>query len=48
MKNRLNCPCGEYIRGMDEVDLVDRTRAHLDEKHPGSKYTREEILFIAY
>ncbi|MEU2042277.1 DUF1059 domain-containing protein [Nocardia niwae] len=48
MKTRLNCPCGEYIRGTDEDDLVTQTQAHLTEKHPDHDYTRDEILFIAY
>ncbi|MEU0539906.1 DUF1059 domain-containing protein [Nocardia sp. NPDC005978] len=48
MKTRLNCPCGEYIRGADEEDLVTKTRAHLAEVHPTHDYSREEILFIAY
>ncbi|RDI65464.1 DUF1059 domain-containing protein [Nocardia pseudobrasiliensis] len=48
MKTRLNCPCGEYITGADEDELVTKTQAHLNEKHPGHDYSRDEILFIAY
>ncbi|MGV9408429.1 DUF1059 domain-containing protein [Nocardia sp. NPDC003693] len=48
MKTRLNCPCGEYIRGVDEEDLVTKTRKHLAEAHPTHDYSRDEILFIAY
>lgn len=48
MKTRLNCPCGESIRGTDEDDLVEKTQAHLAEKHPDMSYGRDEILFIAY
>ncbi|WP_063821660.1 hypothetical protein [Nocardia pneumoniae] len=48
MKTRLNCPCGEYITGTNEDDLVEKTRAHLAENHPGHDYSRDEILFIAY
>ncbi|MCM6778771.1 MULTISPECIES: DUF1059 domain-containing protein [Nocardia] len=48
MKTRLSCPCGEYITGADEDDLVEKTQAHLAEKHPGHDYSRDEILFIAY
>ncbi|SNQ48696.1 conserved hypothetical protein [Frankia canadensis] len=48
MAKRLNCPCGEYIEGEDEDDLVEKTQAHLSEKHPGHDYTREQILFLAY
>ncbi|MET9491190.1 DUF1059 domain-containing protein [Nocardia sp. NPDC006630] len=48
MKTQLNCPCGEYIRGTDEDDLVTKTLAHLAEKHPDHNYSRDEILFIAF
>jgi predicted small metal-binding protein len=47
-KKRLVCPCGEWIEGEDEDDLVEKARAHLKEAHPGMEYTREEILFMAY
>ncbi|MRH91282.1 DUF1059 domain-containing protein [Nocardia sp. SYP-A9097] len=47
-KTRLNCPCGEYIRGFDEADLIAKTQAHLAENHPGHDYSPDEILFIAY
>ena len=47
MKTRLNCPCGEYIQGSDEDDLVDKVQAHLTEEHPGRDYDREAILFMA-
>ena len=50
MKTRLNCPCGELIRGEDEDDLVEKAFAHLREKHPemADEYEREHILFMAY
>jgi hypothetical protein len=50
MKTRLACPCGEMIRGEDEDDLVEKTFAHLREKHPdlADEYQREHILFMAY
>ncbi|WP_408016170.1 DUF1059 domain-containing protein [Rhodococcus artemisiae] len=48
MKTRLNCPCGTAIAGADEDDLVEKTRSHLTESHPGMNYSRDEILFIAY
>ena len=47
MKTRLNCPCGEVIRGKDEDELVELTQQHLAEAHPGMEYGRDEILFIA-
>ncbi|MQY28112.1 MULTISPECIES: DUF1059 domain-containing protein [Nocardia] len=48
MKTRINCPCGEYITGETEDELVSKTKAHLSEKHPGHDYSRDEILFMAY
>jgi hypothetical protein len=48
MKTKLNCPCGEFIEGKDEDDLVEKVQAHLREKHPGREYEREQILFMAY
>jgi hypothetical protein len=50
MKSRLDCPCGEHIEGQDEDDLVEKARAHLEEKHPelAMIYDREHILFMAY
>jgi predicted small metal-binding protein len=50
MKTKLNCPCGELIRGDDEDDLVEKAFAHLRDKHPdmADEYQREHILFMAY
>lgn len=48
MKTRLQCPCGEFLRGADENDLVDKAKEHLAEAHPGMEYGREEILVMAY
>ncbi|MFB7878781.1 MULTISPECIES: DUF1059 domain-containing protein [unclassified Nocardia] len=48
MKTRLNCPCGEQIRGTDEENLIALTQEHLAANHPGHDYTPDEILFIAY
>ena len=47
MKTRLNCPCGEYITGKDEDELVDKVQAHLAEAHEGRTYDRDAILFMA-
>ena len=47
-RTRLNCPCGEHITAETEDELVEKTQAHLKEKHPGHEYSREEILFLAY
>lgn len=48
MKTRLLCPCGDYIVGVDEDDLVEKTKLHLAEAHPGMDYGRDQILFLAY
>jgi hypothetical protein len=50
MRDTLQCPCGELIRGADEDDLVRLVEQHLAEKHPDlvGAYTREQILFLAY
>lgn len=47
MKTRLNCPCGEYITGTTEDELVERVQAHLKAEHEGREYDREAILFMA-
>lgn len=43
----MNCPCGVFIEADDEDSLVEAARAHLEEKHPGRDYSREQILFFA-
>ena len=48
MEKWLNCPCGEYLRGDDEDDLVEKVQQHLAIKHPGLNYEREQILLMAY
>jgi predicted small metal-binding protein len=47
-KTTLSCPCGEWIKGKDEDELVANARAHLAAEHPDLDYTREEILFMAF
>ncbi|MEE2058545.1 DUF1059 domain-containing protein [Rhodococcus artemisiae] len=48
MKKRLSCPCGEYIAGESEDDLVAKAQQHLTDRHPDLEYGRDEILFMAY
>jgi hypothetical protein len=48
VKRNLTCPCGEYIQGEDEDDLVEKVNQHLAAAHPGHEYSRDEILFMAY
>ena len=49
-KTRLNCPCGEAIKGENEDDLVEKVNQHLNEKHPNiaGHYSKDQILFMAY
>lgn len=48
MKQHLSCPCGEFLTGRDEDDLVEKAQRHLTEQHPDHEHTREQILFMAY
>jgi hypothetical protein len=47
---RLQCPCGETLEADDEDTLVAGAQEHLEAEHPelAGKYTREDILFLAY
>lgn len=47
METRLGCPCGDTIESADSDELVARAMRHLNEKHPGRNYDREEILLMA-
>jgi hypothetical protein len=47
-KTRLQCPCGEFLRGSNEDDLVEKAQLHLRERHPDMEYDRDAILFMAY
>ncbi|WUV51343.1 DUF1059 domain-containing protein [Nocardia vinacea] len=44
----MQCPCGEFLIGDDEDDLVAKAQRHLAEQHPDYQYTREQILFMAF
>jgi predicted small metal-binding protein len=50
MKTQLICPCGEYVQGKDEDDLVEKVKQHLRDKHPelADDYDRDHILFLAF
>jgi len=50
MKTTCPCPCGALIRGENEDDLVEKTFAHLRERHPAiaDDYERDHILAISY
>lgn len=46
----LKCPCGVLLTASGEDALVEQANQHLKDKHPdmANKYTREQILFLAY
>ncbi|MFM9377201.1 DUF1059 domain-containing protein [Gordonia sp. VNK21] len=46
-KTTLHCPCGEFLRGADEDELVAVAQAHLTKEHPDLDYSRDEILMFA-
>jgi hypothetical protein len=48
VKTTLDCPCGTRIVGENEDELVEKTQAHLAEKHPQLEYDRDAILFMAF
>jgi hypothetical protein len=47
-KTRLHGPCGEFLQGEYEDDLVQKAQAHLRDRHPDLEYDRDQILFMAY
>ena len=47
-KTMLDCPCGTRIVGQDQRDLIAKAREHLKTDHPGTEYSDEQILFVAY
>jgi predicted small metal-binding protein len=47
-KTELICPCGAWLEGANEDDLVEQARQHLREAHGGREYSRDEILFLAH
>jgi predicted small metal-binding protein len=46
---RVDCPCGETVRGESEDELVANVEQHVQEKHPDMVGTmsREQILGMA-
>ena len=31
----VDCPCGEYLEGRNETDLLDKAKQHANEEHEG-------------
>ena len=49
MAKRIDCPCGEVIRGETEDELVANAEAHIQDVHPemiGQK-SREDLLAMS-
>jgi predicted small metal-binding protein len=46
---KVDCPCGETVRGESEDELVANVEQHVQEKHPDMVGTmsREQILGMA-
>jgi predicted small metal-binding protein len=49
MAKKVDCPCGETMRGRDDDELVANVEAHVRDKHPemAESMTRERILSMA-
>lgn len=39
----IDCPCGHRLEGVDNEDLFEQAREHVDRDHPGMERTDEEI-----
>ena len=49
MAQKVECPCGETMRGDSDDELVTNVEAHVRERHPemAGEMTREKILEMA-
>jgi predicted small metal-binding protein len=49
MTMRVDCPCGEAVRGESDDELVANVEQHIQEKHPDmvGSMSREQILGMA-
>jgi predicted small metal-binding protein len=49
MAQKVDCPCGESVRGEDDDELVANVEQHIGDKHPDMVGTmsREQILGMA-
>jgi predicted small metal-binding protein len=49
MAKKVDCPCGETMRGEDDDELVTNVEAHVRDEHPemADAMTRERILSMA-
>jgi predicted small metal-binding protein len=49
MAKKVDCPCGETVRGENDDELVSNVESHIQDKHPDMVGTmsRERILGMA-
>jgi hypothetical protein len=49
MGKRINCECGEVVRGADDEELVANAQAHVAQAHPDlvGKISRDDLLGMA-
>jgi predicted small metal-binding protein len=49
MAKKIDCPCGETVRGETDDELVSNVETHIQDKHPDMVGTmpREQILGMA-
>jgi predicted small metal-binding protein len=49
MAMKVDCPCGETVRGESDDELVTNVERHIQDKHPDmvGSMSREQILAMA-
>ena len=49
MAQKVDCPCGQTVRGETDDELVSNVEAHIQSDHPDmvSSMSREQILGMA-
>jgi len=49
MARKIDCPCGETIRGENDDELVSNAEQHVKEQHPDQvgQWSREQYLSMA-
>jgi predicted small metal-binding protein len=49
MAQKVDCPCGETIRGESDDELVSNVEQHIQDRHPDmvGSMSREQILGMA-
>jgi predicted small metal-binding protein len=50
MAMKVDCPCGETVRGESDDELVTNVEQHVQDKHPDmvGSMSREQILGMAH